>query len=107
MAQRANIFYVFFKKQSEDYLKKQDISKCKKCAGIGLGNVQTIEDGELKYSAWDATTYCDECEGIGYIGIRGGIQIDLLHYLCRRCGGLGCPDCDEGVVDWIDHSMGR
>jgi len=104
---RANVFFIFLRKQSEEYLKEQKIFKCKKCGGLGLGNVRTIEIEHLKSSSWDASTYCDECEGIGYIGVREGIQIDLLHYMCGRCGGLGCLDCDEGVVDWIDHSMGR
>lgn len=107
MAYRANTFYMFLKKQSKDYLKEQDISKCEECGGVGLSNLQNIEDENLKYAAWDGSSYCDNCEGIGYLGVREGMQIDLLHYICRNCAGLGCQSCNEGIVDWIDHSMGR
>lgn len=107
MAHRANTFYVFLKKQTTYYLKEQNISVCEICKGTGLANLQQHQGETITFSSWDGSSYCDKCEGIGYIGIKEGMQIDLLHYICRNCAGLGCQFCNEGVVDWIDHSMGR
>jgi len=105
---RANLFFVYLKKQTEEYLEENNISKCEKCKGVGLANVKIHQSESMTFSSWDGTSYCDYCNGIGFKGIQEkGLQIDLLHYICRNCGGLGCKNCNEGVVDWIDHSMGR
>ena len=55
---------------------------------------------------WDGRSFCDECNGIGYTGIAGTIQIDDTHYFCKKCDGIGCSHCDEGITDWVSHAMG-
>ena len=100
---KANLCFVFFRQQSDDYLKKNGIVKCKKCKGLGLDQVRKFDGSYM----WDGSSYCEECGGVGYKGVKDGLQIDLLHYICKSCAGLGCNSCNKGVVDWIDHSMGR
>jgi len=104
---RANTFHIFFKKQTQEYLEEQSISICPDCEGTGLSNVQILRCLNDERS-WDGVSFCDECKGVGFLGVKGGLQVDLLHYICRWCEGDGCVACGyEGIVDWIDHSMGR
>ena len=101
---KANLLHKFLKNQPEKYFKEHNIRKCEKCQGFGLNNIYCW-DGSY---SWDGTSYCDECKGVGFLGVKFGLQIDLLHYFCRSCFGTGCSECNEkGIVDWIAHSMGR
>jgi len=103
---RANLFHVFLKKQSNVYFKEHKITKCEKCKQTGLGSLTLCAD---KTYAWDASSFCSECNGIGYLGIaNGGFTIDLLNFICRKCDGIGCKECEyDGIVDWVAHMMGR
>ena len=97
---RANTIFKFLKTQTRNFLDEHKITSCKKCDGLGIMN---------KGYSWNGTEFCDECEGIGFVGllIEGGIQVSDSLYLCRKCAGLGCRYCNEkGVVDWVSHAMG-
>ena len=100
---RANTFHRFLKRQTHEYFAEQRIFTCSFCRSTGL-QVSKLSDGGF---SWDTSSYCDECNGIGYKGLVGGKQVDLLHYICKRCDGIGCPKCDQtGIVDWVANVMG-
>jgi DnaJ-class molecular chaperone len=99
---RANTFHKFLKLQSPEYFAENRIFTCSKCHSTGL-NIYTLSDGRF---CWDTTTFCDKCNGIGYTGLAGSMQIDLLHYVCKSCDGIGCLRCNDGITDWVSHAMG-
>jgi len=104
---RANTLHIFFKKQTFEYLEEQSISICPECGGVGLSRAQ-IEQFVNNEHIWDVVSFYDKCKGIGFLGVRGDMQVDLLHYICRACKGDGCNTCNNlRIVDWLDHSMGR
>lgn len=101
---RANRFHIFLKKQNDLYFEETKISKCEVCSATGLNGFRNLSDGGF---SWDTINFCDNCNGIGYIGLAGGIQIDLINYICKRCDGIGCNECKfTGIEDWISHAMG-
>lgn len=101
---RSNLFHGFLKKQPSSYFEETSISKCTKCEGIGLTHCGKMKDGSTH---WDAASFCEECNGIGYKGIAGTMSIDLLNFVCKRCDGIGCKKCNNsGIVDWVTNIMG-
>ena len=103
---RANLFHMFLKKQDVEYFDLANIWKCESCNGTGLEGYGKLKSGGGYH--WDAKSYCDKCDGIGYCGLMGGNQISMIDYICRTCNGHGCSECKyQGIVDWISHSMGR
>ena len=78
---------------------------CNSCNGTGLEGVRTNNYGD---SSWDGSSFCDKCNGIGYLEWK---ETDL-YKLCPRCNGGGlaangygnikCSACNGvGVLDWI------
>lgn len=101
---RANTFHVFLKHQPPEYFEEQDINPCKTCKATGLSGTSKLSDGGLM---WDTTSFCSDCNGIGYKGLAGGKQIDLIHFICKQCDGIGCYKCEQkGIVDWVSNAMG-
>lgn len=101
---RANVYNRFLKKQPDIYFTTHEIEKCDKCERTGLDNFGKMKEGGYH---WDGKSFCDRCSGIGYIGVAGGVKLSDTDYICRNCDGQGCAECNEGVVDWIAHMMGR
>lgn len=98
---RANSIFLFLKNQKEEYFEYTGIEKCKRCKGTGLIYF-TNGNGTL---GWDTKSYCNDCKGVGFKGIKGDLQIDDVNFLCIDCGGLGCGKCRAGIVDWVSHIM--
>lgn len=98
-------FNSILKNKTEKYLEERDVIPCNKCNRTGLSYTR-MSDGDV---CWDGSTYCDECNGIGYKNINKGFKVgdDYEKYLCRKCDGIGCSECDKGIVDNIAHMMGR
>ena len=100
---RANTFHDFLRKQSLEYFIETGITTCSPCGATGL-KASKIPGGDY---TWDTASFCDECNGIGYKGLAGGIQVDLIHFICKKCDGIGCSKCDQmGIVDWVTNIMG-
>lgn len=100
---RANILHGFLKKQSLEYFQETGISTCNNCYATGL-RVNRSLSGDF---SWDTANFCKECNGIGYKGLSGGMQIDLINFICKRCDGIGCDKCNhKGIVDWVTNIMG-
>jgi DnaJ-class molecular chaperone len=100
--QRSLIFFKFLKSRPQEYFKTSVIKPCGACKGTGLSGIH----GTSNDYSWDNYSYCDECHGVGYIGLAGGIQIDDVHFICKKCNGIGCKHCNNGITDWIAHAMG-
>lgn len=101
--QRGTLFHKFLKKQHPEYFEMTGIIKCTECSGTGLAGLYKNPDGTC---GWDTYSYCNKCNGIGYKGLSGVVQIDDLHYMCKHCDGIGCSRCDDGITDWVSHAMG-
>ena len=92
-------------KQRELILKHcVDHRLCNGCNGTGLGNVSHF-DGDY---SWDGETFCDKCEGSGYLDFKETMIMKLCPY-CKG-GGLNsnsdekCSKCNgEGILDWIQY----
>lgn len=77
---------------------------CNHCGGTGLDHFSSTKDGGY---IWDGVSFCDKCEGIGYLNWKE----TLLEKLCPTCQGTGvsenyktCPSCDKkGIVDWVRY----
>ena len=105
-ALKANAIFAFLIKQTKEYLKEQNLSKCETCNGTGLSTSKYRQHNKGVRYCWDGTAFCEECKGIGYKGLQKGAQIDTVHYVCRNCKGLGCEFCnEEGIVDWVGYVM--
>ncbi len=101
---RANRFHAILKTKDDKYFEENIITPCIDCHNTGLSYFEN-SDGT---KSWDTSTYCDECNGIGFKGVSNGFQVDLTNFICRLCDGIGCDECSHtGVVDWIAHMMGR
>jgi DnaJ-class molecular chaperone len=101
---RALNLYEHLKRQDVDCLKTIGIEKCEKCSGTGLSKIFGVE-GDI---GWIPGNYCEKCSGLGFVGVLDEWQVDLIHYVCRKCGGSGCSKCKyKGVVDWVAHTMGE
>jgi DnaJ-class molecular chaperone len=74
---------------------------CNDCSGTGLKGVSEFDGNHC----WDGTSFCDKCNGIGYLNWKETI----LEKLCPNCDGGGCKSCDgDGIVDWIRYlRLGR
>ncbi len=73
-----------------------NVRLCNKCKGTGLGNFYK-HDGDY---SWDGTSFCDKCEGVGYLSWKETILVKL----CPKCKGGGCETCnDKGVLDWVQY----
>lgn len=99
---RANRLFSILRKKPPEYFAKTKIEKCSNCDGTGL-----VVRGEYNDFSWDCNSYCDKCFGVGYLGIGEVFQIDDVTFLCRKCNGVGCDDCNRGFTDWVSHIMGR
>jgi len=82
----------------------ESIRPCNHCNGTGLDNIASLE-GDY---AWDGSSFCDHCEGIGYLSWKE----TMTKKLCPRCKGYGkigntpCSGCHgEGLVDWLRYMM--
>ena len=106
---RSNRFHLYLKQQSEKYFEENDIIPCEKCDRTGLNHFTWTDSENIIYGrGWDTTSYCDDCNGIGYKGRSNTIRIDDLHFICRLCDGIGCDECNQtGIVDWVANIMGR
>ena len=99
---RADNLFKIFKNKPPEYFLKNSITMCKRCEGTGLSGGKN-DIGFI----WDGTSFCEQCYGVGYMGIGDAIQIDDVTFLCRNCNGVGCGNCNKGVTDWVSHIMGR
>lgn len=78
----------------------ESVRLCNHCSGTGLKNFSRNETGD---STWDGISFCDKCEGIGYLKWKETVELKL----CPECKGDGgyhgnCPTCNgEGILDWI------
>ncbi len=81
----------------------KDHRLCNDCNGTGLDNIVNL-NGDY---SWDGVSFCDKCEGIGYISWKETI----MSKLCPKCKGGGhnsrldkCSVCNgKGVLDWIKY----
>lgn len=89
----------FFIHKVPEGIRKNSI--CISCKGTGLSNVTYGANG---YTLWDTYSYCDTCNGIGYIyNIIKKLE-DSGIYICENCKGSGCSKCNEtGFFDWIEN----
>ncbi len=96
---RSENLFNHLKNRPIKFLKEYGIEKCEICKGTGLivSNILT----------WDGNSYCAECHGVGYQGLKNLPQIDEITFICGNCNGIGCDNCTNGITDWISHIMGR
>jgi len=74
---------------------------CNDCKGTGLGNITNSSQG----FTWDGVSFCDECNGIGFLDWEETLFIKLCPD-CKGGGGLNkvCTTCNgKGVLDWIQY----
>jgi DnaJ-class molecular chaperone len=99
---RANNLYSYLKRKTQIELNEMEIDICSECQGTGLSEYQKLECGYY----WDSKSYCEKCNGIGYIGLEK--QFNYVIFICRFCNGVGCLKCNNtGFTDWISHVMER
>ena len=105
---RANNFYLQLRNLIETKPRQLDeygIIRCSKCDGTGLSISSNLDTSNI---SWDGQNYCDECNGIGFNGLKKLKTFDGKKYICGVCSGVGCIDCSQsGFSDWISHAMGR
>ena len=100
---KSHNLFLKLRQQPIEWLVKHEIEICENCHGTGL-NATKIQEG---YS-WNGMDYCNECYGVGYIGIKASMNFDGTHYVCPYCQSIGCNKCERtGFVDWIQHAMGK
>ena len=99
---RSQALYKLLKQHSLEHLHKNKIFMCETCNGSGLS---ATKNSDGSYS-WDTHSYCDNCFGVGFIGLSKGTKIDDEHFICSKCNGVGCKCCKMGIVDWVTHLMG-
>ena len=104
--------HFFLKDQSEEYLNKIGVQKCKNCKSTGLAGF----GGTYNDYFWDMS-YCEECNGVGYVNIPKSIPLTDETFLCPKCYGghkyykpismlTYCSYCnDTGVIDWVTNIM--
>ena len=86
-----------------------DRMKCRKCQGTGL----SVFDGV----GWDGSSFCDYCNGIGYLDSK---NIDYNLCKCCFCNGEGIVDREDhfrkikcshckgfGYINWIENLFGK
>lgn len=104
---RTNL-YKFCKRSSQKALEEHGIKKCPSCYGTGLKGV--AESGDTTEYSWDTSSYCDNCDGIGYLGIdiKSSNKLTDQFFIHSGCKGQGCFKCDfSGIVDWVSNIMGN
>jgi len=99
---RATILFKFLKYRPPDYFEESSIKPCPNCKSTGLAGI----NGTNNDYCWDNYSYCDNCHGVGFTGLSGGVKIDDEHYICKNCEGVGCKRCNNGITDWVAHAMG-
>jgi len=98
---RLQVIIKNFQEAFPDLFEKTELKICKKCNGAGIPIKKGSSD-EITF--WNPGTYCDECGGIGYLGIKRIYD----KYICS-CEGKDqhCPKCKgDVVIDWISNIMG-
>ena len=101
---RLNSIFLFLKKQSPKYFEYTGIVKCEECAGTGLYKYKYMDKND---ASWETNNFCEECNGVGFIGLCGEDNIDEMNFVCNNCNGNGCEKCKHnGVIDWISNIMG-
>ena len=79
----------------------EGVRLCNDCSGTGLDNVKFLSGD----ASWDGHSFCDKCEGVGYLKWKETVT----HKLCPMCNGGGgyekvCTACNgQGVLDWIQY----
>lgn len=102
---KANNFFKQILNTDPESLEEKGLEKCNKCDGTGLGGITKLHRGGY---SWDPTQYCDECRGVGFLGMRKLKTFDEKLFICGVCNGVGCEECEgSGFTDWIAHAMGR
>ena len=87
--------------KKRELIKNSDIHlechrKCEKCSGTGLEGVNGF-DGSY---SWDGVSFCDHCNGIGYIMFKNTVLLKK----CSYCDGAGCDKCNnQGILDWVQY----
>jgi DnaJ-class molecular chaperone len=93
--------HLIIKRFQENFLDnfiQSGIAPCSKCRGSGIC-VSSI--GHSSLISWDGHNYCEDCKGLGYVGILEGES-----YICNNCKGQGCGSCHFiGKVIWLDKIM--
>ena len=103
---RHTVFHGILKKMDIHELAKNRIFTCNECKGTGLKGLYLTKYG--KPIGWDCQSYCEKCEGIGFVGNFKTRKITDQIFLCAKCYGDGCSQCNhKGIVDWVAHVMGR
>jgi DnaJ-class molecular chaperone len=97
-----NIRSNFLKNTSDEI---RELSKCPKCSGTGLyAHFNKID----KTYSWDCISYCDYCNGVGFILNIKNILNDNGIYICENCNGRGCEKCNNtGFFNWIENILKR
>ncbi len=102
---KANNFFKNMLITKPQLLEEKGILRCEKCEGTGCGGITKLLVGGY---SWDPTQYCNECHGVGFLGLRNLKTFDEKLFICGECNGVGCGECDQtGFTDWIAHAMGR
>jgi len=88
-----------FREAFPDNFEQCGMKICKQCDGSGIP-VQRGEHTDLTF--WQPGNYCEKCRGYGVTGITRIYD----EYVCKDCGGAGCPKCDNrGTKDWISNAV--
>jgi hypothetical protein len=104
---RAHNFFTKLLRTEKSILDEKGITRCDSCDGTGLDGIVKMNDGS-GYSWPNINSFCDECHGVGFRGLRNLKTFDDKTYICGTCEGVGCDECHQtGYVDWITHAMGR
>jgi DnaJ-class molecular chaperone len=89
-----------------DLIVKAGVEVCKTCKGTGLSSYARMHSSYY----WNDGEYCDKCASIGYVNLDKIFDVttkDDCKFLCRKCYGIGCEECDNGFVDWVSHAKGK
>lgn len=102
---RANNFFKQILATEPELLEEKGLTRCDHCDGTGLGSLTKLHKGGY---SWDPTQYCNDCHGVGFLGMKNLKTFDEKLFICGECNGVGCKECDQsGFTDWIAHAMGR
>jgi len=101
-----NVLKNFMVMKPDDFI-DSGIKICKDCNGNGLGGVWKHEN--IDDYAWDTSSYCETCYGVGFINFEKKYNaLSDEVFICNKCQGVGCINCNgTGMVDWIGNIMGR
>ena len=93
--------------EDAEFLRKTGVEVCPSCKGTGLSSYSRL-NGTTSY-CWEPGSYCGDCGSIGFIKLDKLFNMtkDGINFLCKKCYGIGCKNCNDGYVDWISHAKGR